>query len=152
MIRIEICEAPLDGVDALELLSKLGGGAVASFTGIARHDANDRGGVTAVELEHYPAMTKASLDLLVQQAVSRWSLLGCVLIHRIGRIAVGEAIVLVGTAASHRAEALEACAYLIDRLKTDAPFWKKEHYADGSANWVEAKASDDLRASEWSNT
>ena len=82
---------------------------------------------------------------------TRWSLLGCVLIHRVGVVAVGDAIVLVGTAASHRAEALEACAYLIDRLKTDAPFWKKEHRIDGSALWVEAKASDDLRAGKWAN-
>ena len=147
MIRVEVSEAPFDGAAALAALGSLGGGAVASFTGIARDD----GGVTAIELEHYPAMTKASLEALVNEAVTHWSLLGCVLIHRVGRVAVGEAIVLVGTAANHRAEALEACAFLIDRLKTDAPFWKKEHRTDGSSDWVEAKASDDLRASEWSN-
>ena len=147
MIRVEVSEAPFDSAAALAALGSLGGGAVASFTGIARDD----GGVTAIELEHYPAMTKASLEALVNEAVTHWSLLGCVLIHRVGRVAVGEAIVLVGTAANHRAEALEACAFLIDRLKTDAPFWKKEHRTDGSSDWVEAKASDDLRASEWSN-
>ena len=147
MIRVEVSEAPLYGAAALAPLAKLGGGAVASFTGIARDDCR----VTAIEIEHYPAMTKACLDALVAEAVTRWSLLGCVLIHRVGHIMVGEAIVLVGIAASHRAEALEACAYLIDRLKTDAPFWKKEHRADGSADWVEAKASDDMRAHEWSN-
>ncbi len=102
-------------------LAKLGGGAVASFTGIARDDE----GVTAIELEHYPAMTEANLNALVDEAFARWSLLGAVLIHRVGVISVGEPIVLVGTAASHRAEALEACAFLIDRLKTDALFWKK---------------------------
>lgn len=148
MIRVEVSERPFDGAAALAPLGSLGGGAVASFTGIARDD----GGVTAIELEHYPAMTEASLMGLVEEAVARWSLLGCVLIHRVGKVAVGQVIVLVGTAASHRAEALEACAYLIDRLKTDAPFWKKEHRADGSADWVEAKASDEIRASEWSNT
>lgn len=147
MIRVEVSEAPLDGAAALAPLAKLGGGAVASFTGIARDDCS----VTAIEIEHYPAMTQACLDVLVGEAVARWSLLGCVLIHRVGRITVGEAIVLIGTAASHRAEALEACGYLIDRLKTDAPFWKKEHRADGSADWVEAKASDDMRANEWSS-
>jgi molybdopterin synthase catalytic subunit len=146
MIRVEISDAPFDGAAALSSLAQLGGGAVASFTGIARDD----GGVTAIELEHYPAMTKASLAALVDEAATRWSLLGCVVIHRVGRIMVGDAIVLVGTAASHRAEALEACTFLIDRLKTDAPFWKKEHYADGSASWVNAKASDDARASHWS--
>ncbi len=147
MIRIEVTETLFDGAAALAPLAELGGGAVASFTGIARADGN----VTAIEIEHYPAMTEASLRALVDEAFTRWSLLGCVLIHRVGRIAVGEAIVLVGTAASHRADALESCAFLIDRLKTDALFWKKEHRADGSASWVEAKASDDTRAHEWNS-
>ena len=147
MIRVEVSAAPI-GSAALVPLANLGGGAVASFTGIARDDD----GVVAIELEHYPAMTEASLNALVSEAVTRWSLLGCVLIHRIGRVAVGEAIVVVGTAASHRAEALEACAFLIDRLKTGAPFWKKEHRADGSADWVEAKSSDNARAGEWSKS
>jgi molybdopterin synthase catalytic subunit len=136
---------PIDSAIALAPLASLGGGAVASFTGIARDDD----GVTAIELEHYPAMTDASLNTLVDEAVARWSLLGAVLLHRVGIIHVGEPIVLVGTAARHRAEALEACAFLIDRLKTDAPFWKKEHRADGSAMWVEAKISDDARAEKW---
>lgn len=147
MIHVEITDAPFDGAAALAPLATLGGGAVASFTGIARDD----GGVTAIELEHYPAMTKASLGALVNEAVARWSLLGCVLIHRVGVVTVGEAIVLVGTAASHRAEALDGCAYLIDRLKTDAPFWKKEHRRDGSAVWVDAKNSDEARADQWSD-
>lgn len=145
-MRVEVTQSAIDGSAALVDLAHLGGGAVASFTGIARDD----GGVTAIELEHYPAMTQASLSALVDEAKTRWSLLGCVLIHRVGRILVGEPIVLVGTAASHRVEALEACAFLIDRLKTDAPFWKKEHRADGSAEWVDAKASDDARAGKWS--
>lgn len=145
MIHVEVTGAAFDSAAALAPLAALGGGAVASFTGIARDDD----GVTAIELEHYPAMTKASLDALVNQAVARWSLLGCVLIHRVGMVVVGEAIVLVGTASNHRAEALEACAFLIDRLKTDALFWKKEHRADGTAYWVDAKASDDARANKW---
>lgn len=145
MIQVAVSDAPFDSATILAPLAKLGGGAVATFTGIVRDD----GGVTAIELEHYPAMTKASLDALVGQAATRWSLLGCILIHRVGRIEVGDPIVLVGTAASHRAEALEACAFLIDRLKTDAPFWKKEHRLDGSAEWVKSKASDDARAGQW---
>lgn len=145
MKHIEVTGGAIDGATALAPLASLGGGAVASFTGIARDD----GGVKAIELEHYPAMTESTLCALADEATSRWSLLGCVLIHRVGRIEVGEAIVLVGTAASHRAEALEACAFLIDRLKTDAPFWKKEHRADGSENWVDAKDSDDARANIW---
>jgi molybdopterin synthase catalytic subunit len=144
MKRIRVSTDAIDPAD-LAPLSTLGGGAVASFTGIVRDD----GGVVAIELEHYPAMTEASLVALAEEAAARWSLLGVVLVHRVGRIAVGEPVVLVGTAASHRAEALEACAFLIDRLKTDAPFWKREHRRDGLAIWVEAKASDDNRAARW---
>lgn len=142
---IRVTDAAIDSAAELAALGSLGGGAVASFTGIARED----GGVTAIELEHYPAMTEASLRALVDEASRRWSLLGCVLLHRVGRIAVGEPIVFVGTASSHRAEALDACAFLIDRLKTEAPFWKKEHRANGSAEWVEAKDSDVARAEGW---
>lgn len=145
MKLVRVTLEPFDSSAELAPLSGLGGGAVASFTGIAREDE----GVAAIELEHYPAMTEASLDALVEQAFARWSLLGAILIHRVGVIKVGEPIVLVGTAASHRTEALEACAFLIDRLKTDAPFWKKEHGADGSAKWVEAKSSDAARAEKW---
>ena len=149
MIRVEVTGEAFGGAAALAPLAALGGGAVASFTGIARNDGNDQARVIAIELEHYPAMTKASLDTLVDQAVTRWSLLGCVLIHRVGKIAVGEAIVLVGTAASHRAAALEACTFLIDRLQTEAPFWKREHRSDGTSQWVETKASDNERADGW---
>jgi molybdopterin synthase catalytic subunit len=134
-----------DPANALARLSQLGGGGVASFTGIARQD----GDVTAIELEHYPAMTEAVLADLLDTAEARWDLLGSVLIHRIGIIAVGEAVVFVGTASAHRAAALQAAAFLIDRLKTDAPFWKKEHRGDGSAEWVEAKASDMAAADHW---
>ena len=145
MKLVRISSAAIDSAAELGPLAVLGGGAVASFTGIARDDDN----VVAIELEHYPAMTEASLIALVDEAFARWSLLGGVLIHRVGYIAVSEPIVLVGTAASHRAEALEACTFLIDRLKTDAPFWKKEHRADGSAQWVDATASDGDRADKW---
>jgi molybdopterin synthase catalytic subunit len=142
---VRISNEPIDSASELAALGKLGGGAVASFTGIVRGD----GGTTAIELEHYPAMTEASLVALMDEAVLRWSLLGGVLVHRIGIIAVGEPVVVVGTAASHRAEALESCAFLIDRLKTEAPFWKKEHRADGTAIWVGAKRSDEDRAAQW---
>lgn len=145
MKLVRISGDAIDGAAELAPLAALGGGAVASFTGIARNDDD----VVAIELEHYPAMTEASLIALMDEAFARWSLLGGVLIHRVGYITVSEPIVLVGTAASHRAEALEACAFLIDRLKTDAPFWKKEHRADGSAQWVDAKASDGDRANKW---
>lgn len=144
MIDIRISDARIDR-SALDPLDRLGGGAVASFTGIVRADD----GVVAITLEHYPAMTEASLRALAEEAMVRWSLLGVVLHHRVGRIELGEAVVLVGTAAAHRAEALEACSFLIDRLKTDAPFWKKEHFADKTEAWVDAKASDEARSNGW---
>ena len=109
----------------------------------------DDGGVTAIELEHYPVMTEACLSRVIEAATARWSLLGAVVTHRVGIVPVGDSVVVVGAASLHRAEALEATAFLIDRLKTDAPFWKREHYADGTAKWVEAKLSDDTRSERW---
>ncbi len=145
MKRVVISDEPIGTEVALAGLSDLGGGAVSSFTGISRDD----GGVTAIELEHYPGMTESSLIRLIDEAFARWALLGAAIVHRIGHIAVGEPVVVVGAASRHRADALEATAFLIDRLKTDAPFWKKEHYADGTSVWVDAKSSDDDRSSRW---
>ena len=145
MKRVLISGEPISAEVALAGLSDLGGGAVSSFTGISRDD----GGVTAIELEHYPGMTESSLVRLIDEAFARWALLGAAIVHRIGRVAVGEPVVVVGAASRHRADALEATAFLIDRLKTDAPFWKKEHYADGRSVWVDAKSSDDDRSSRW---
>ena len=145
MKRVLISDEPISAEVALAGLSDLGGGAVSSFTGISRDD----GGVTAIQLEHYPGMTESSLMRLIDEAFARWALLGAAIVHRIGRVAVGEPVVVVGAASRHRADALEATAFLIDRLKTDAPFWKKEHYADGTSVWVDAKSSDDDRSSRW---
>ena len=145
MKRVLISDEPISAEVALSGLSDLGGGAVSSFTGISRDD----GGVAAIELEHYPGMTESSLMRLIDEAFTRWALLGAAIVHRIGRVAVGEPVVVVGAASRHRADALEATAFLIDRLKTDAPFWKKEHYADGTSVWVDAKSSDDDRSSRW---
>ncbi len=149
MIIVRVEPGPLDAAAELSVLAELGGGALASFTGIARSDTNDHGNVTAIELEHYPAMTLPALDALVQDAFARWPLLGCVLVHRTGLVPVNQAIVVVGTASLHRAAALESTAFLIDRLKTGAPFWKKEHRSGGSAHWVEARSSDDAAADKW---
>jgi molybdopterin synthase catalytic subunit len=142
---VRISNAAIQPDQELAALTGLGGGALASFTGIVRDD----GGVTAIELEHYPSMTEASLYRLIEAATARWTLLGAVITHRVGIIPVGAPVVVVGASSLHRAEALEATAFLIDRLKTEAPFWKREHYADGSAKWVEAKASDEARAERW---
>lgn len=142
---VRISDAPIEPASELAALAGLGGGALASFTGIVRDDK----GVTAIELEHYPGMTEASLSSLIEAATARWSLLGAVITHRVGIVPVGAPVVVVGAASLHRAEALEATAFLIDRLKTEAPFWKREHYADGTAKWVDAKASDDARSDRW---
>jgi molybdopterin synthase catalytic subunit len=144
MIKVRVQIEPFDIGAETALLGGNSAGAIASFTGIVRSD----NGVTAIELEHYPAMTEASLSVLAHEAAERWALTDCVLIHRVGRMAVGEGIVLVITASPHRAQALDACAFLIDRLKTEAPFWKKEFRGE-VAQWVEAKASDVARADKW---
>jgi molybdopterin synthase catalytic subunit len=129
----------------LARLEALDVGAVASFTGLVRGD----GGLTAMTLEHYPAMTEAALCTISDEAARRWPLGGVIVIHRHGRLVPGDRIVFVGTASSHRAAALESCAFLIDWLKTDAPFWKREEWADGTACWVEARSEDDSAKERW---
>lgn len=118
-------------------------GAVASFVGLVRG-----GEIAAMTLEHYPGMTERQVHGVADQAAARWPLQGVTIIHRFGRLAVGERIVLVAVASAHRAAAFEACAFLMDWLKTHAPFWKREESADGS-RWVEAKAADDAAAARW---
>jgi molybdopterin synthase catalytic subunit len=108
-----------------------------------------RGPVAAMTLEHYPAMTERAIARIVEEAERRWSLLGCTVIHRFGRLEAGENIVLVLAAAAHRQPALDATAFLIDWLKTKAPFWKKEEIAGGDGNWVEAREADDVAAARW---
>ena len=122
-------------------------GAVASFVGLAR-DLNEGSGVAAMTLEHYPGMTEKALAALVGEANSRWALLDVTVIHRVGRLLPGEPIVLVAVAGSHRGEAFAACEFIMDYLKTRAPFWKKEETADGE-RWVDARASDDAAAARW---
>jgi molybdopterin synthase catalytic subunit len=150
MIDIRVQTEAFDpGAELRALHSIAGIGAVASFTGITRPDGSGDSVVTAIELEHYPAMTEAALRQLAEGATERWDLAACILIHRVGKIDVGDAIVFVGTASAHRAGALAACEFLIDRLKSDVPFWKKEYRSSGEAHWVEAKASDEERAAGW---
>ena len=121
-------------------------GGVASFLGVCRGDD----ALAAMVLEHYPGMTERALGRIAAEAEARWPLTGCTVIHRVGRILPGEPIVLVLTASAHRAAALESCAFLIDWLKTKAPFWKREEFADGDARWVAAKNDDDAAAARWS--
>ena len=125
-------------------------GAIASFVGLAR-DTNSGSEVSAMTLEHYPAMTEKALAAIVDEALQRWTLLGVTLIHRVGRLLPGDPIVLVIVASSHRAEAFAACEFLMDALKTRAPFWKKEKTSAGE-RWVEARASDEAAVERWRDT
>jgi molybdopterin synthase catalytic subunit len=118
-------------------------GAVATFTGVCRG-----GDTVAMTLEHYPGMAEAQIESHVAQARSRWPLLGVTVIHRYGRLVPGDNIVLVVTASAHREAAFAAAEFLMDYLKTQAPFWKKEERA-GSDGWVDAKTSDDAAAARW---
>lgn len=138
---------PEDFDPAVELavLEQLGGGAVASFTGLVR--GGD--GLLTLHLDHYPAMTQAQVDRIAADAMARWPLLGIRIVHRVGTLEPGDRIVFVGTASAHRTAALESCAFLIDWLKSHAPFWKKESFADGRDVWVEAKVEDDAKAAAW---
>ncbi len=148
MIRVVVDPAPIDVAAEMVLAEAAGAGAVATFTGLVRADAGAAGDVETLELEHYPGATDAALRGLAGQAMTRWSLGAATIVHRVGPMRPGERIVFVATAAPHRQAALEACAFLIDRLKTEAPFWKRE-IRGGSANWVEARAGDDLAAGRW---
>ena len=122
-------------------------GAVVTFTGVCR---DEEGRLAALELEHYAGMAEAELARVVEEASGRWPLQGATIIHRYGTIAPGENIVLVVTASAHRRAAFEAADFLMDYLKTRAPFWKREHLADGTTgSWVEAAAHDDAAAERW---
>ena len=145
MTRVRVQPGDFDPGAELVRLETLGGGAVASFTGLVRSD----GGLIAMTLEHYPAMTQSALDVIAREAEARWPLAGLTVIHRHGRLVPGDRIVFVGTVSSHRAAALEACAFLIDWLKTEAPFWKREEWADGSRRWVDANSTDDQARDRW---
>ena len=123
-------------------------GGVASFIGLVR-DMHGDSAVGAMTLEHYPGMTERKLAEIEAEAQSRWPLQTSLIIHRYGRLAPGDPIVLVATASAHRVAALESCQFLIDWLKTQAPFWKCEEASDGKATWVEARSSDDAAAARW---
>lgn len=145
MREVRIAADPFDPGAEAERLEAAGVGAVATFTGLVRGD----GGLVELLLEQYPAMTQAALTALAEEAADRWALGGVILIHRVGPLKPGDRIVFVGTASPHRQAALEACAYLIDRLKTDAPFWKRERFEDGRETWVEQRHADVDAASRW---
>jgi molybdopterin synthase catalytic subunit len=127
-------------------------GGLGCFIGIVRDDkatVSSGQSIRALTLEHYPAMTLRAVGRITDEAESRWNLQGCTVIHRVGRMLPGENIVLVLTAAAHRQAALDATAFLIDWLKTKAPFWKREEYQNGEGVWVPAREADDTAARRW---
>ena len=124
---------------------KIGG--VAAFVGLVR-DVNDGAAVRAMTLEHYPGMTEAAIAGIIDQAKARWEVMDCTVIHRFGELLPTDRIVLVVVASGHRGDAFAACEFIMDYLKTRAPFWKKEQTPEG-ARWVEARASDDDAAERW---
>jgi molybdopterin synthase catalytic subunit len=139
---------PFDiAAEVAKLRASAGVGAIATFTGVCR----DEGGrLAALELEHYPGMAEAEIARITSEAAGRWPLTGATVIHRHGVIAVGEDIVLVVTASAHRDAAFEAARYIMDFMKTNAPFWKKEHPTGSTpGDWVAAKSADDHAAGRW---
>lgn len=150
MARLRVQREPFDAGAEMAALTagRTDIGGIGCFVGVVRDTAAGRP-ITAMTLEHYPAMTEAAIARIVAEAERRWELQGCTVIHRVGRLVPGEPIVLVLAAAPHRQAALDATAFLIDWLKTQAPFWKKEVFADGDEAWVEARAADDAAAARW---
>ena len=144
---IRIQREDFDLAAEIARLSGDGVGAVATFTGICRDEA---GRLAALELEHYPGMAETEIGRIAIDAAERWRLLGLTIIHRIGLIRPGENIVLVAAASTHRQAAFHAAEFLMDYMKSRAPFWKKEHLADGSSgSWVEARETDEEAVARW---
>jgi molybdopterin synthase catalytic subunit len=148
-VTVRIQAEPFEAAEEIAALTsgRADVGAAVAFTGLCR----DEGGrLVALELEHYPGMAEAELMRVATDAAARWPLTGAAVVHRFGRIAPGETIVLVVTASAHRKAAFEAAEFLMDYLKTRAPFWKREHLRDGTVGgWVDAKHEDDEAAERW---
>lgn len=148
-MSVRVQSAPFDAGTELNALhaAQLGIGAVVGFVGYVR-DYNDGQDVAGMFLEHYPGMTEKALEKIVVEAEARWPLLRVEVLHRVGALAPGEPIVFVGTASAHRQAAFAACDFIMDYLKTRAPFWKQEQTAEG-ARWVEGRDSDQRAAARW---
>jgi molybdopterin synthase catalytic subunit len=145
MMRVAVQTAPINVAAEMAHHDAGGHGASASFIGRVRSD----GGLVELFLEHHPTLTEAGLRDLARVAAERWQLAALTLIHRVGAMASGDTIVLVLASSPHRSEALAACEFLIDRLKTDVMLWKRETFKDGRVAWVEARDSDQDRAGRW---
>ncbi|ALU89173.1 molybdopterin synthase catalytic subunit MoaE [Herbaspirillum rubrisubalbicans] len=146
-VRVQTADFDLSTEVAQLRLSNPRVGAVVSFVGTVR-DLNEGAAVSAMELEHYPVMTERALEQIVQQAKVRWPICEALVIHRVGPLQPCEQIVLVAVTSPHRGEAFAACEFIMDYLKTQAPFWKKEQTPQG-ARWVDARESDDTALAKW---
>lgn len=146
-VSVQACDFDVASLQASLLSGESEEGAVATFTGYVRR-ANEQRAVDTLVLEHYPGMTEASIREIVLQAGSRWPMLAASVVHRVGTLRAGEQIVWVGVSAAHREAAFSACEFIMDFLKTRAPFWKQEH-GPGGAHWVSARSTDDSRAARW---
>lgn len=146
-MRLSVQAEPFDlGAESNAFAAAVGGaGAVVTFTGLVRDNG---GALAAMEIEHYPGMTEKAIAAIMEQALERWSLVDALVIHRHGRLTGGEPIMMVATAARHRADAFAAAEFLMDYLKSRAPFWKKELSADG-ADWVAARDEDEAALKRW---
>ncbi|MFJ3314516.1 molybdopterin synthase catalytic subunit MoaE [Herbaspirillum huttiense] len=146
-VRVQTADFDLSTEVAQLRLANPRVGAVVSFVGTVR-DLNDGAAVSEMELEHYPDMTERALEQIVEQAKARWPIFDALVIHRVGPMQPREQIVLVAVTSPHRGEAFAACEFIMDYLKTQAPFWKKEQTPDG-ARWVDARESDDTALAKW---
>ena len=147
--RVSIRAGDFDAADEIAALRSgdAGIGAVAVFIGTVR-DRSDGASVRSMELEHYPGMTEAAIEAMINAAQARFDIRGARVVHRVGRLDAAEQIVLVAVASAHRGEAFEACEFLMDYLKTQAPFWKKEA-TDAGERWVDARLTDDAALARW---
>ena len=146
-VRVQIADFDIGAEIAVLRRDDPGVGAIASFIGLVR-DLNEGDAVAGMTLEHYPGMTERALSGIVAEAKGRWDIIDALVIHRVGELKPLDQIVLVAVSGAHRGPAFEACEFIMDYLKTQAPFWKKEQTAQG-ARWVEARASDDRAAERW---
>lgn len=151
MPRVSIQTVDFNVTDEIATLRALDPrvGAVCSFIGTVRdHTAGEAGRISSMELEHYPGMTEASIEAMIDETCKRFDIMGARVIHRVGLLQPLDQIVLVAVTSAHRGESFQACEFLMDYLKTQAPFWKKEQTPDG-AKWVDARVSDDAALAKW---
>lgn len=147
IVRVQAADFDLGAEVAALRAGKPGVGAVAAFVGTVR-DVNDGSGVSTLTLEHYPGMTERALERIAEQAHARFRIEDCLIVHRVGLLQPLDQIVLVAVTSAHRGDAFDACAFVMDYLKTQAPFWKRERTPEGE-RWVEARATDDEAAARW---